>query len=413
VLYKVAVLNYLMIFFNLLPQLELDGYHILSEAIDVPDLRPRSLAFVRHDFLHKIRNRERLSKTDWGLLAFGLVGIGFVVFSYYTSVFFWRNIFGGLVRSMWHGGTVGRVILLILGVVLFGPAIRGLVSLTRLVWRKVVTFYRNVKFRLETSWRVEAGELIDALPLFDELDEDALNDIAGRVRLRAFRRGQAVVRQGERATAFYVVRSGTFHVIEENPDTGEERIMRALSRGEAFGELAVAQAATRRATVRAVEDSEVFEITKSDFDRLLATRLNLPDLAPTLQDVAELRELSAFSHLEQDELAELLRYGTWVTVAAGETVVAKGEVAETFYAIRSGQFEVLDGRKVVALLGAGQYFGEVGLLLHVRRTATVRAHTAGRLYRLNRTGFNRLVRDAFKRGTLDTSGLAGRPGRRR
>lgn len=139
----------------------------------------------------------------------------------------------------------------------------------------------------------------------------------------------------------------------------------------------------------------------------------MPDLAPTLEDAAELRELSSFTHLEQDELVELLRYGSWVSVGPGEEVVAKGAVADTFYAIRSGQFEVLDGKKLVAVLGAGQYFGEVGLLLNVRRTATVRARTAGRLYRLNRTGFNRLVRDAFKRGTLDTSGIVGPQPRRR
>ena len=415
VLYKVAVLNYLMVFFNLLPMLELDGYHILSEAVDVPDLRPRSLAFVRHDFLRKIRTRERLTKTDWGLLAFGVIGVAFVVFSYYTSIFFWRNIFGGLVRSMWRGGTTGRVILIVLGVVLFGPVIRGLISLGRVLYRRGVSVWRNIKFKLETSWRIEAGELIDALPIFEDLDEDALSDLAGRVKLRSIRRGQSVVRQGERALAFYVIRRGTFHVIEEDKETGAERLMRVMGRGEGFGELAVAQAATRRATVRAVEDAEVFEIGKSDFDRLLVDRLNMPDLAPTLEDAAELRELSCFSHLEQDELVELLRYGSWMTVAPGESVVAKGAVADTFYAIRSGQFDVLDGRKVVASLGAGQYFGEVGLLLNVRRTATVRARTAGRLYRLNRTGFNRLVRDAFKRGTLDTSGIVGpqRESRRR
>src|SRR5207244_7574938 len=46
-LYKFSVLNYVVIFLNLVPMLELDGYYILSDLIQVPDLRPRSLSFIR------------------------------------------------------------------------------------------------------------------------------------------------------------------------------------------------------------------------------------------------------------------------------------------------------------------------------------------------------------------------------
>ena len=66
-LYKFTVLNYFVIFENLIPLLELDGYFILAEAIEVPDLRERSLQFIQHDLWHKIRGRERLSKQEIGL----------------------------------------------------------------------------------------------------------------------------------------------------------------------------------------------------------------------------------------------------------------------------------------------------------------------------------------------------------
>ena len=42
-LYKFALINYFVIFLNLIPLLELDGYWILTDLIQVPDLRPRSL----------------------------------------------------------------------------------------------------------------------------------------------------------------------------------------------------------------------------------------------------------------------------------------------------------------------------------------------------------------------------------
>ena len=73
--------------------------------------------------------------------------------------------------------------------------------------------------------------------MFDDLPEDVLSDLAGRVQLRSFPAGKSVFRQGDRPDAFYVVRKGVLHVIEEDLDTGKERLLRTLGRGESFGEL--------------------------------------------------------------------------------------------------------------------------------------------------------------------------------
>jgi putative peptide zinc metalloprotease protein len=400
VLYKFALLNYFVLFLNLVPLLELDGYWILSDLIQVPDLRPRSLAFVRHDLWHKLRLRERFNLQEVGLALYGIVGVAFTAFAFYTAFFFWREIFGGLVSRLWNGGALSRMLLVALVLFLAGPAIRGAIAFLRVVLRRLRAAWRQVRFRLETRWRVEAAELIDALPLFEDLDEETLSDLAGRVRLRTISRGRPVVRQAERAEAFFVIRRGTFEVVEEDPVTGNERVIRVLGQGESFGELALVRAAPRSATVRAVEDAEVFEIDKGTFDRLLAEEIRTPELAPTLQAVAELAEIPCFSHLEPDELSELLSHGEWVTFPPGHTVVAQGEPGDAFYALRSGQVEVKENRKKPKVLGPGSYFGEVALLLDVPRTATVRTRTPVRAFRLDRDGFDRLLAKAFQKGTL-------------
>jgi CRP-like cAMP-binding protein/Zn-dependent protease len=400
VLYKFALLNYFVLFMNLVPLLELDGYWILSDLIQVPELRPMSLAFVRHDLWHKLRNRMRFTLQEIGLALYGIVGVAFTIFAFWTAFFFWRAIFGGLVSRLWNGGIVTRAVLVALILFVGGPAIRGGASLVRALVRRARSAWRQVRFRLETRWRVEAAELIDALPMFEDLGEDVLSDLAGRVRLRAMSVGQPVVRQGERAEAFFVVRTGTLQVVEEDSRTGNERVIRILGRGESFGELALVRAAPRSATVRALEDAEVFEIDKGTFDRLLAEEIRAPDLAPTLQAVAELGELPCFSHLEPDELSEVLSHGEWVTLPPGETVVAKGEIGDAFYALRSGQVEVSKDGGKPKVMGPGSFFGEVALLLDVPRTATVRTRTPVRAFRLDREGFDRLLARAFRRGTL-------------
>lgn len=401
-LYRYTVLAYLNIFMNSIPLLELDGYWMLTDFLKIPDLRPRSLNFLRRDLFRKIRHREHFARQEVGLLLYGVFGILAAGLLFVSGYIFWKIVFGNLVISLWNGGLYTRIILVALGLFLLNPIIRGAVNITRALGRRIRAMWRRMRFRLERKWRVEAAELIDALPLFDDLDAEVLSDLAGRVRLRTFPKGQAIVRQGERADAFYVVRRGVVRVVEEEPETGNEiRTLRVLGRGEGFGEVGLAEAATRTATVRVAEDAEVYEIAKGMFDELLADTLRAPKFAPTMQAIVELRQMACFSHLEPDELAELLGHGGWVNVRPGETIMEQGEVGDAFYALSAGQVEVLEDGVKVRTMGAGSHFGEIALLLDVPRTATVRAVTPARAFRVDREAFDGLVKDSFRKGTLN------------
>jgi CRP-like cAMP-binding protein/Zn-dependent protease len=408
VLYKFAVLNYFVLTMNLIPLIELDGYFILADLIQVPNLRPRAVTFVRYDLLRKIRDREPWRRVEVGLVLYGVLGIAFGLFSLYSGIFFWREIFGSLIADLWSGGPLTQVMLVALGLLVAGPIVRGALSLLRALGRRARGLWRSIRFRLEQPWRIEAAELIDRLPLFDEVPVDVLNDLAGRVRLRSIAPGQPVVRQGDRPDAFYVVRRGILEVVEEDPETGARRLLRTLERGESFGELGLLEQAPRAATVRATTEAELFQVDKGTFDQLLAEMAQVPDFGPTLQAAAELRSLPPFSHLDQVGITELLGNGTWVVVAPGERIVQEGEIGDAFYAIASGQVEVTKDGVAIRTLGPGSFFGEVALLLDVPRTATVRAITAVRAFRLGREGFERLVGDAFRRGTLNPHIMASR-----
>jgi CRP-like cAMP-binding protein/Zn-dependent protease len=409
-LYKFAVLNYFVIFMNLVPLLELDGYYVLSDLIQVPDLRPRSLAFIRYDMWHKLRVRERFSRQEVGLAAYGIIGVAFAVFSLYASFFFWRHLFGNLIIQMWEGGLFTRTLLIVLALVIAGPLLRGLADLARTLYGRGRAQWQQLVFRFQKSWRIEAAELIDDLPMFQDIPVDVLNDLAGRIRLRSFARGQAVIRQGGRAEAFYVVRRGTVQVVEEDPESGDEQVLRTMGRGESFGELGLLESQPRAATVRAAEEVELFEIDKGTFDQLLADMATVPEFAPTLEAVAELRSLPSFQHLEPAELTELLELGEWANFPPGRTVIEQGQVGDSFYAIWSGQVEVIQDGSTVKTLGPGSYFGEIALLLDVPRTASIRTITPVRAYRLDREGFDRLVSDAFRTGTLNPHVAVGRTG---
>ena len=399
-LYKFAFLNYLVIFLNLIPLLELDGYWILSDLIQVPDLRPRSLQFVQHDLWHKIRGRERLTPQEWGLGGYAVAGIAFTIFSFYTAYFFWQAIFGEIVKSLWRGKLGSKILLFLLVAFLAGPVIRGLLNLFRALLRRINGMVRAIRFRLETDWRIEAAELIDELPAFDDLPEDVLSDLAGRVHLRILRAGEPIFRQGDQPDAFYVVRKGTVQIEDEDPETGETRLLRTMERGESFGEMGLLGSHRRQATVRALDEVELFEVDKGTFDRLLAEDMRAPDFGHTMQALAELRELPVFSHLDSEKLTIILEHGGWVAAAPGEALITQGDPGDRFFVVASGRAEVVRDGSPVGAIGKGRYFGEVALLRDVPRTATVTASTPMRLFALDRDGFELVIADAFRRGTL-------------
>ena len=309
-MYKFAVLNYLVVIMNLIPLLELDGYYILADLIEVPDLRDESLEFMRRDLFHKLRVRERFSKRDVGLVLYGVLGVAFTIFSLYTAYYFWQTVFGDLVSRLWAEGARHEV----------APPHPG-----------------AVHRRASAPWADQAppgcrprgasGLAAHPVPVGDRVagrgsraDRRAAdvrghpggrpsNEIAGRVRLRDLGDGQSAFRQGDQPDAFYVVRKGVLEVVEEDAESGEERRIRDLGRGESFGELGLVTAAPRAATVRALGPAEVFEVDKGAFDHLLADKLQLPDFEPTLQQVAELRGLSCFSASPPRRLWELLDRG--------------------------------------------------------------------------------------------------------
>jgi predicted MFS family arabinose efflux permease len=75
-------------------------------------------------------------------------------------------------------------------------------------------------------------------------------------------------------------------------------------------------------------------------------------------------------------------------VAIGENVVVQGEPAEHFYVVETGRFDVLvqEGGgepEQVNVLGAGDWFGEIGLLHDAPRTATVKARWPSRVWRID------------------------------
>ena len=81
-------------------------------------------------------------------------------------------------------------------------------------------------------------------------------------------------------------------------------------------------------------------------------------------------------------------------VTSGETIIKKGEMGREMYILVRGEVEVQDDAgTVLKTLKDGDFFGEIGVLMPVPRTAHVKAKTGCDLFVLDKTDFSRIMRD--------------------
>ncbi len=86
-----------------------------------------------------------------------------------------------------------------------------------------------------------------------------------------------------------------------------------------------------------------------------------------------LASVPLFEGLSKKELTTILRASKEVLFPSGRTIVTEGETGAAFHLILEGKAKVIVGGRRTATLGPGDYFGEMSLIDHGLRSATVEA----------------------------------------
>lgn len=89
------------------------------------------------------------------------------------------------------------------------------------------------------------------------------------------------------------------------------------------------------------------------------------------EQTVSLDHIDRFSSLSDKEVAEIAKVGTYVTVPADWGLMGEGTSADKAYLLISGEVSVRKDGKEIATLGPGDIFGEIGIVAHRLRTATV------------------------------------------
>jgi CRP-like cAMP-binding protein len=132
---------------------------------------------------------------------------------------------------------------------------------------------------------------------------------------------------------------------------------------------------------------------------------------------AELRNIGLFGALSDDVLDYLSTLLTVETPSAGATLFREGEDANAMFVVISGEVEVLKKSKRnvearVAVLGPGDWFGEMSIVDIQPRSATVRALAPSRLLRVSSADLDALYRHDLRSYAIIILNLARELSRR-
>jgi putative peptide zinc metalloprotease protein len=99
VLWEFALLSYLGVLLNLNPLMEFDGYYIVSDLLEKPNLRPRALAWLGRDLIPALRTPGRLEGHRLELL-YGLASLLYVALSAVLTVVIYRLVVQGWMEGI-------------------------------------------------------------------------------------------------------------------------------------------------------------------------------------------------------------------------------------------------------------------------------------------------------------------------
>jgi CRP-like cAMP-binding protein len=98
-----------------------------------------------------------------------------------------------------------------------------------------------------------------------------------------------------------------------------------------------------------------------------------------------------FEQCNARELSELDGAMTELDVPDGRVLARQGDVGREFVVIVDGKAEVTRNGTTIAVLGSGDFFGEMSLLDHQPRTATVTTVAPARILVMTVASFNSLI----------------------
>ena len=151
------------------------------------------------------------------------------------------------------------------------------------------------------------------VPLFASLKPSLLDELAGKLTPKSYRRGEVIFHQDDPGSAMHIVKSGQVKIATTSPE-GEEVIMAILKDSDFFGELSLLDDKPRSADAVAMDATQTLMLRRGDFLDMLGRHPEmvngvLASLAERLRRTDQLLEDAVFLDLPARLSKRLLELG--------------------------------------------------------------------------------------------------------
>jgi CRP-like cAMP-binding protein/thioredoxin reductase len=231
----------------------------------------------------------------------------------------------------------------------------------------------------------------ERLPIYAPLTTLQVRDFLISANVHELKTGDVVFRRNDYTNSFFSILDGEVD-IQVNPDDPREVV--TLKAGQFFGEMGLISGRRRTATVLARTPCMLLEVPRNTMIRL---QRSMPEVKRVIDETAIVRQIRTYLAPRANEalLEEIVKTSSVVTCKPNEVLIEEGAEDDSVYLIRAGAVTVsrkLNGREIVlSYIAAGNYVGEMALLTHGRRNATVKASVATEAIKLDSAAFRDLL----------------------
>ncbi|MEQ8231914.1 MAG: cyclic nucleotide-binding domain-containing protein [Gammaproteobacteria bacterium] len=218
-------------------------------------------------------------------------------------------------------------------------------------------------------------------------------------------RGSFVFREGDTDDRTLYLLEGQLELLSG------DQVLRRIAGGTAEADSPLAQLQPRQLSARALSEVALLCLPRALFNELVRDDLGDTDAASVTVEVDEIESTEQddwmtrmlrsklFAQLPASNIHRIFSLLETIEVPAGEQVVTQGEPGDYYFILINGRAEVTRAASPgapsyrLALIGAGDAFGEEALVGDGTRNASVRMLTPGELARLAKRDFIDLIRE--------------------
>ena len=211
--------------------------------------------------------------------------------------------------------------------------------------------------------------------------------------------GEVLCECGQSGDRVFILVFGEVEVSKNNE--GQSVVLAHLRQGEIFGEISALYNSPRISTVTVSKPSVLLEIPGETLTRVVEKNKLLRSAIikryKSRITRTALRGIASLRYLSDEALENLIDSSSLVGIPEGNTIVEESESGDALYVVIYGTAKVthnFGSSKInLALLRAGDYFGEWSILTGAPRAATVTAVTAVEAVRIDCDVFLDFIKD--------------------